>query len=323
MNDSLVIGRVAGIPIGVNWSVLIALALIVWTLATGLLPTVDPGLSDATYVAMGAVAAVAYFGSILLHELGHALVARRQGVPISGITLWILGGVAKGETHFPSARAELRIALAGPAVSLALGALFTLTAWAASLPPAVDGVLAWLGFTNLALFAFNVIPALPLDGGRALHALLWRRWGFLRATRVAAGIGRAFGLLLIVGGLAMLILADAFSGAWFLLLGWFILWAAEAEAAAAEDPGALGAPVREPGFSPSVRAPARTARRRVDELMLAGPAVPVVDAGDDALAALRAMRELGADHALVRDDGRIVGVLTLDDPAPRGRSPGG
>jgi Zn-dependent protease/CBS domain-containing protein len=370
MDDSLTLGRVAGVPIGINWSVLVALALIVWTLATGLFPTVDPGLSDAAYVTMGLMAAIAYFGSILLHELGHALVARREGVPVSGITLWIFGGVAKGAVQFPSARAELRIALAGPVVSLGIGLVLSLIAWAAALPAAVDGVIAWLGFTNLALLAFNIVPALPLDGGRVLRAALWQRWDdFVRATRVAAAIGRGFGRLLIAGGLAMLIFVDPFSGAWFVFLGWFVRWAAEAEGRAAREPGLIVGPVSDVDFSspPSVgprdtlarfvdevaprgrsaaypvlhegrpvgllplavltEVPMRDwERRRVDEVMLGAPALPVVELGDDAAHVLRRMRDLGADSTLVRDDGRVVGVLTLGDlaralagPTPRRR----
>jgi CBS domain-containing protein len=149
---------------------------------------------------------------------------------IEGITLWLFGGVAKFRGMFPSARAELAIALAGPLVSLLLGVLFVGIAVAGELPGPIDGVAFWLGSTNLALLAFNLLPALPLDGGRVLRSLLWGAKGdFVWATRVAAWIGRAFGYLFIAGGLAFLIFQGSFSGAWLAFIGWFLLQAAAAE----------------------------------------------------------------------------------------------
>ncbi|MDQ4082392.1 MAG: site-2 protease family protein, partial [Actinomycetota bacterium] len=230
MRDSFSLGRIAGIQVGVNWSWLVAFALIVWTLASGIFPTTNPGLTDGTYAAMAVVAAVLFFLSLLLHEYGHALVARREGMDIEGITLWLFGGVAKFRGMFPTAGAEFRIAVAGPLVSLALGVLFILASWLGDLPDAVDGVAAWLGWINLVLLVFNLLPALPLDGGRVLRSALWRGKGDFRwATRIAASIGRGFGYLFIAGGVALLILEGAFSGAWLAFMGWFLLLAAGAE----------------------------------------------------------------------------------------------
>src|SRR5688572_13214307 len=163
MTSSIMLGRIRGIEIGFNWSLLVVFALIVWSLASGVFPSQNDGLSDGTYLAMAIAAAILFFVSILLHELGHALQAQREGMEIDGITLWLFGGVARFKGMFPSAGAELRIAIAGPAVSLALGFLFVAVAGFMSLPEAVDGVCAWLGFTNLALLVFNLLPALPLD----------------------------------------------------------------------------------------------------------------------------------------------------------------
>jgi Zn-dependent protease/CBS domain-containing protein len=230
VQDSLTLGRIAGVRFGVNWSWLVVFALIVWTLATGIFPETNKGLSNGTYIAMALVAAVLFFGSLLAHELGHALQARREGMEIEGITLWLFGGVAKFKGMFPSAGAEFRIAIAGPLVSLVLGLAFTLIAWGLSLPSAVDGVAFWLGYINVTLLVFNLLPALPLDGGRIFRSALWAAKGdFAWATRVAAGVGRGFGYLFIAGGIAMLIFQGTFSGAWLAFIGWFLLMAAEAE----------------------------------------------------------------------------------------------
>jgi CBS domain-containing protein len=156
--------------------------------------------------------------------------ARREGMEIDGITLWLFGGVARFKGMFPSAGAELRIAVAGPLVSLVLGVLFLLGS-VTPVPEAADGVLFWLGYINLTLLVFNLLPALPLDGGRVLRALLWQAKGELEwATRVAAEVGRAFAFFFIAAGVLMLIFQGSFSGAWLAFIGWFLLVAASAEA---------------------------------------------------------------------------------------------
>jgi Zn-dependent protease/predicted transcriptional regulator len=231
VNPTFQLGRVAGIRIGINWSWLIVFALIVWSLASVVFPSQNPGFSDGAYLAIAVVAALLFFVSLLLHELGHALQARREGVEIEGINLWLFGGVAQFKGDFPSAGAEFRIAIAGPLVSLAIGVLCVLIAGIAGLPSAVDGVVTWLGFTNLILLAFNLLPALPLDGGRVLRSALWYFKGDLQwATWVASAIGRGFGFLFIALGIFMFIVEGAFSGAWLAFVGWFLLQAATGEA---------------------------------------------------------------------------------------------
>jgi Zn-dependent protease/CBS domain-containing protein len=230
MNGNISLGRIGGVQVRVNWSWLVIFALIVWSLEAGIFPSQNPGLSKGTYIAMAVAAAVLFFASLLLHELGHAWEARREGMEIDGITLWLFGGVSQFKTRFPSAGAEFRIAIAGPLVSLVLGVVFVLIAFA-GLPSAVDGVAAWLGYINLALLVFNLIPALPLDGGRVLRGALWRIKGDLGwATRIAADIGRGFAYLFIALGIAMFIFEGSFSGAWLAFIGWFLLQAATAEA---------------------------------------------------------------------------------------------
>jgi Zn-dependent protease len=230
VTTSIPLGRIFGIRVGINWSWLVVFALIAWTLASGIFPDTNPGLRHGTYVWMAIVASTLFFASLLLHELGHAVQARREGMEIEGITLWLFGGVAKFKGMFPSAGAEFRIAIAGPLVSLALGLLFALGAWAVSTREAVDGVAAWLGYINLTLLVFNMLPALPLDGGRVLRSALWHvRGSFRWATRVAASVGRGFGILFIAAGVFLFLFQGAFSGAWLAFIGWFLFQAATAE----------------------------------------------------------------------------------------------
>ena len=230
LSGNISLGRIGGVEVRINWSWLVIFALIVWTLSDGVFPSTNPGLSGNTHLAMAIVAALLFVVSILLHELGHAWEARREGLEVDGITLWLFGGVSQFKGGFPSAGAEFRIAIAGPLVSLVLGVVFVLIA-IAGLPSAVDGVAAWLGYINLALLVFNLIPALPLDGGRVLRAALWQSKGDLAwATRVGTDIGRVFGYLFIGLGLAMFIFQGSFSGAWLAFIGWFLLQAATAEA---------------------------------------------------------------------------------------------
>jgi Zn-dependent protease/CBS domain-containing protein len=240
MDGSFTIGRLGGVEVRLHWSLLVVFALIVWSLADGVLPSQNPGLSDGTYLGAAIVAALLFLASILLHELGHSWVARREGIEVDSITLWIFGGVAQFKDRFTSAGGEFRVAVAGPLISIGLGVLFMLIALA-GLPSAVDGAAAWLGYINLILAAFNLIPASPLDGGRVLHAALWRARGdFAWATRIASEIGQGFGYLFIALGLVMFIVQGSFSGAWLGFIGWFLLQGARAEARYVATEQALG-----------------------------------------------------------------------------------
>jgi Zn-dependent protease len=228
MGSSFRLGRIAGVEIGVNWSWLVIFVLITWTLAAGVFPRQNPDLSDSTHLVMAIVAAFLFFASILVHELGHAVQARREGMEIEGITLWLFGGVARFSGMFPSAGAEFRIAIAGPVVTLVVGIVCMALA-VAGLPEAVDGVAAWLGYSNLVLLVFNLLPALPLDGGRMLRAALWSRRSFERATEIAGQIARTIAFGLIGLGLFTFVVAGAFGGAWLAFVGWFLLQASNAE----------------------------------------------------------------------------------------------
>src|SRR5262245_25491074 len=231
------IGRVTGVPVGVHWSWAVVFALFVWSLARGVFPATNPGLDGAEYAVMAVVATTLFFGSLLLHELGHAIVARREGVRIDGITLWLFGGVARLAGPLPSARAELRLALSGPAATAVRVVLFGGFAHITRFASAVDGVAAWLAYINVILLGFNLVPALPLDGGRVLRALLWQARGdFDWATVVAGAVGRVIGIAMIAAGFASIEYTGVFGGVWLALVGWFVFMAAGAEAVAASRP---------------------------------------------------------------------------------------
>jgi Zn-dependent protease len=242
VSPTFTIGRIAGIRIGLNWSWLVVFALITWSLAASVFPSEDPGLSNGSYLVMGLAAALLFFGSLLLHEAGHALEARREGMEIEGITLWLFGGVARFRGAFPSAGAEFRIAIAGPLVSLVLGLAFVGIALESSFSKPLDSITSWLGYANLFLLVFNLVPALPLDGGRVLRAGLWRiRGDFVWATRIAAEVGQAIGGGMIALGSLLVFLTTAWNGLWLAFLGWFLLSAARAEGRFARVREALGA----------------------------------------------------------------------------------
>lgn len=244
MNESISLGRIAGVRVGINWSVLAIFALVSFSLAAGRLPAEYPDFSTGAYTVSGVVAGVIFFLSLLAHEVAHAVIARRNGLEVEGITLWLFGGVARlgGEAADPGA--DLRIAGVGPLVSLLLAGGFyvlELLIAASGVPELAIGVLSWLAMINLALAAFNLVPAAPLDGGRILRAALWRwRGDRLRATVNASRAGVAFGGLLVLVGLAEFAFNAGFGGLWFVLIGWFLINAARSEQQYAQMRGKLG-----------------------------------------------------------------------------------
>lgn len=250
MRATFTLGRIAGVRIGVHWSVLLIFGIIAFGLARGRLPQVYPGHAPVLYWVAGLGAAVVFFASLLAHELAHAVVARRNGVVVDDIVLWLLGGVARLKSEASNPAAELRIAGVGPLVSLLLGGLFLLGTWLLALVPAprlLVEVVAWLAGINLLLAVFNALPAAPLDGGRLLRAFLWWRTGDrLRATAGATTAGRVLGWLLIGLGLVVFMRGGGFGGLWLALIGWFLIAAATAEGRQAQLRNVLaGVPVRD------------------------------------------------------------------------------
>jgi Zn-dependent protease len=242
------------------------------------------------------VTAVAYMASLLAHELAHSLVARRNGVQVEGITLWLLGGVSRLQGEFPTPGAELRVAGVGPLTSLVLGGVFTLVAWllhSSGAGGVAVAALAWLGGINILLAVFNVIPAAPLDGGRLLQAVVWAiTKDKLKAAMWAARAGQVLGwALIVVGGYLVLALRD-YSWLWFVILGWFLTSAATAENQQAVVQSRLRTvAVREIMTANPVTVPASaTVTRFLHDLLpwLRHSAFPVVD-----------------------DDGHTVGLVTV------------
>lgn len=241
MKDEVQLGSVAGFPVAANWSVLVIVWLLTWGLAEGVLPDVAAGYSPGMYWFAALIGAACFFASLFAHEFAHALVARRHGVKVEGLTLWMFGGIAKLGGEVPTPGAELRIAVVGPAVSIAIGfgagALAALLA-VTGFPDLVVAVPAWLAGINLLLAVFNLIPGAPLDGGRILRALLWRRSGDqVRSSVTAAKAGRTVGFGLITLGLLEFLVGANVGGLWTAFIGWFLQSAArmEGEHALAED----------------------------------------------------------------------------------------
>ncbi|MEM7338250.1 MAG: site-2 protease family protein [Actinomycetota bacterium] len=233
MRDSIRLGTVAGIPIGLHWSIALIAGLFTFSLATTILPASAAGFGTGAYLLTAAVTTAALLAAIVAHELGHSLVAKNNGINVSGISLFALGGVAKLEREPDNAGAAARIALAGPAVSLLLGVVGFFGAGIAGafgLPALATAALTWFGLINVVMAVFNMIPALPLDGGRVLQAALWARSGDQHAATIsAASIGRLLGWGLVAFG-AWQFLAGATGGLWTALIGWFVITAARAEA---------------------------------------------------------------------------------------------
>jgi Zn-dependent protease len=303
---SLPLLRIFGIRVGVNYSWFLVLFVVIFVLWDSLSDTLDA--SETTVYVVAVVAAASFFASIVAHELGHALAARREGIAVEGIDLFLFGGVMKMSRDTDSPGAEFRVAAAGPLVTLLIMVLASIAAvllaggdsfWDAARLSAeadaspVEVVVSLLVSMNLVLLLFNLVPAFPLDGGRIARAIAWKLTGDRhRATRFAARIGIGFGYLLMAGGLALIVLVDgaAFDGIWFAALGWLLASAAR-------------------GTLAQTRFTEQLAGITVADVMDAEPVT--IPAG---LPAMRAyedyfLRYQGWDwFAVVEDDGRYAGI---------------
>ena len=224
MNSSFKLGRILGVDVGVHWSWIFIFGVVTWSFATGVLEHYYPNWTDAQRWIAGALVSAVFFLSVLAHEMSHAVVSNRLGLPVRTITLFVFGGVANLEREPENARDEFRIAIVGPGMSMFLGLLFAL-AWAAIYPfnDEIAGISAYMALTNASLAVFNMLPGFPLDGGRVFRSVLWgRNHDRLRATRTASRVGEwiAYGMMAL--GLAYTVIGGLFSGIWFLLIGFFL-----------------------------------------------------------------------------------------------------
>jgi len=288
------LGSWAGVPIRAHWSVLVALALFTYLLATETLPATRPGHPEATYWLTGVITATVFFITLLVHELAHAVTARHYGMRVQRISLWMLGGLTELDGEPPTPRADALVAASGPLTSLGLGAAFATLNGLLVGPGLAGAALAWLAVVSVLLGMFNLLPGAPLDGGRLLRALLWwRSHDRAQAAERAASAGRVLGSALV--GLGFLeLLIGAFGGIWLALVGWFIISGAASERYAVRTEKLRGLTVRDVMTpTPAVAAAWWTVQQFLQDLPPEHAAQPV--------------------FPLVDHEGRMNGAVTLAD----------
>jgi Zn-dependent protease len=234
MRSTVKLGSISGIEIGLHYSWFIIAALIVLSLG-GRFRQVNPDWSTGEIWIAALVTAVLFFVTLLLHELAHSLVAQARGLRVRAITLFALGGVSQIQEDSTDAKTEFWVAIAGPIASVIIGfgclGIALGLGWQRSTEPqtAVTGVLVWLGYINLGLAAFNMIPGFPLDGGRVLRAIIWALTKDAdRSTRIAARVGQVVAVLFILDGIWRYFSGAGFGGLWIAFIGWFLMDAARA-----------------------------------------------------------------------------------------------
>jgi len=289
------VARIRGIAIEIHPSWLFILGVLSFSLSDGVFPDQYPGWSTATYWAVGVTSALLLFVAVLVHELAHAVVAQRRGLEVPKITLFIFGGVSHIARQPRSAGEEFAIAVAGPLTSLAIAVL----AGAVYLTmhervEQVGAIGAYLATVNLLLAIFNILPGFPLDGGRVLRSIAWRRTkSFRRATRIAGSVGEIFGYTLMMGGVAFLLAGYAWNGLWFMFIGWFLSGAARGEKEALQLESVLS------------RLRARDVMRTTYPTITPGISIEEV--------VERHMVGEGERAAVVAMDDSVVGILSVSD----------
>jgi Zn-dependent protease/CBS domain-containing protein len=294
------LGRIMGIPIQLDYSWFLIFILITWTLAVGYFPAEFRGWPTYEYWAVGLVTSVLFFGSVLLHELGHSVIAMHYGIPVSGINLFIFGGVSQIEKEPPSAGVEFLMAIVGPLVSFALaGVFFGLQLAFTSVAPLL-ALVKYLALINGLLGIFNLIPGFPLDGGRVFRSIVWGITGSAhRATSIAGTLGRAIGFLFILFGVYQVIAGNFINGIWIGVIGWFLENAAASEVQQQEIHDLLaGHTVSQAmSFNWTAIPPTMTLQQLVDNHILGN----------------------GQRSFVVEEDDHIDGMLTLHDIKERPR----
>lgn len=295
MGRAFRVARIAGIDIEIHPSWLLILAFVSWSLSDSFFPSQYETWSTAAYWAVGVTSAVLLFVTVLIHEMAHALVARHRGLPVPRITLFIFGGMSHMSRQPATAGEEFQIAAAGPAMSIFISAL---TAGIGLLlrdsSEKAEAILFYLAFVNLALGVFNILPGFPLDGGRVLRSIAWKRTGsFRKATRVASSVGEFFGYGLIIAGFFILLAGGVLDGLWLAFIGWFLLGAARGEASNLQLEGVLK------------RLTARDVMQT--EFPSVTPGTPVAEIVNDFMVGK------GERAVMVANDGAVLGVITVSD----------
>lgn len=224
LKEGIPIGKAFGISLRLHYTWFIIFVLVTWTLAVNYFPYSYPHWNLTTSILAGVITSLLFFGSVLAHELMHSIVAQKAGIPVHSITLFIFGGVSQMSMEPKRPQDEFRIAFAGPLTSLVLGGIFlAIWYWLTDAVEFIRAIVFWLGWINIFLAGFNLIPGFPLDGGRVLRSLLWWRSEDLRkSTRIATNIGRGIGYLIIFGGIALIFTGNWLDGLWLILIGWFL-----------------------------------------------------------------------------------------------------
>lgn len=286
MRTHIRLGRLLGVPIGMNWGVLVVCVLLAVSLAQASLPIVAPDHPSSAYWFAAVLGVLGFLASLTVHELGHSYVAARNDVKVAEITLWLFGGVAKLEGDADDAGAEFRIAAAGPAMSFVAAVVFGFGFWAVDAAGGSDvfaAMLVWLSAINVVLAVSNLLPAFPLDGGRMLRAVLWRRSGRKStATRAASLLGQILGGVLILGSLAVMRWWSVWSGVWTLLLAVFLFVAARSEwKYSAPRPELLDGTVADLGRALPAALPRNASVADLEAVLVGNPEAPLVPVYDE------------------------------------------
>jgi len=289
------VGSIGGVAIEVHPSWLLILGIVTYLLGAGLFPDSYEGWSTPVYWVVAVAAALLVFATVLLHELAHAFVAIRRGLPVPRITLFVFGGVSHLSRQPRSAGEEFFIAAAGPATSLAVALVaFGLSLLMRSANEQLEAMFWYLALVNLLLAVFNILPGFPLDGGRVLRSIAWKRTrSFRKATRIATSTGEMFGWAVIALGVVFLIMGNWVQGIWLILIGWFLLSAARGE-------------------GNSIRMDTLLNHLRVRDLMHSDfaevrPGIPIQELVDEHMVGK------GERSVVVANDDYVVGILSMSD----------
>ncbi len=288
------VARIGAIDIEIHPSWLLILGLVAYTLSDSVFPDRYEHWSRAAYWLVGTTSAVLLFVTVLVHELAHAAVAIRRGVPVPKITLFIFGGVSSLGRQPRTAGEEFAIAAAGPVASLAIATVAFALAVVLGGNEKAEGMLSYLAMVNVLLAVFNILPGFPLDGGRVLRSIVWQRTkSFREATRVAAGVGEFFGYGLMFGGVFLLLGGYTLNGLWLMFIGWFLTGAARNEAQGTQVDAILG------------RLRARDVMRQ--EYPIASPSDSIQGVVD------HHVLQSGERAVIISRDGAVLGILSVSD----------